>query len=158
MTFTAEQIKAITSEAPAILCLAGAGSGKTRVLVHRIVRLVQSGQCKPSEILCLTFTKKAAKEMKDRLASELGNHIAGHIWIGTFHAIALKMIKQFGYLIGYDTQPLVFDDVDRSDIIKGILQDTGIKISDKKLNEFLTVFGATGKLPEDPDMMQVFNL
>jgi DNA helicase II / ATP-dependent DNA helicase PcrA len=158
MTFTQEQLQAIVSDSKAILCLAGAGSGKTRVLVHRIVRLIKLDQCRPEQILCLTFTRKAANEMRERLSAELGNQITSHIWIGTFHAIALKMLKQFGYLIGYDTQPLVFDDVDRTDIIKGIVADTGIKISDKKLNEFLTVFGATGKLPDDSDMKQIFGL
>lgn len=87
------QKSAVRQEAGCLLVLAGAGSGKTKVLTHRIAYLIENG-AKPWEILSVTFTNKAAREMKIRLDNLLGEKTAGHLWIGTFHSICGRILRQ----------------------------------------------------------------
>lgn len=157
LILTPEQKKAVESDSSRILCLAGAGSGKTRVLIERITRLIRQGKARPSEILAITFTRKAASEMKERLSINLGNQIAGHVNINTFHAIGLKMLKEFGFVIGYGKNISIFDEIDRQDVLRGIMNNLNIKCSKTTLADEIQKFGATGNLPEkDNELYPVF--
>ena len=77
-----------------VLMLAGAGTGKTKALTTRIVHLLNTGRARPNEILAVTFTNKAAREMKDRVGRLLGHQIEGMPWLGTFHSICVKLLRR----------------------------------------------------------------
>ncbi len=95
-----EQRQAVeTTEGP-VLVLAGAGTGKTRVLTTRIAHLVATGKARPYDILAVTFTNKAAREMKERVASLIGAAGEGMPWLGTFHAIGTKVLRRHAELVG----------------------------------------------------------
>ncbi len=103
------QIDAVTRTDGPILILAGAGSGKTRVLTHRIAYLIKEKGISPQNILAVTFTNKASGEMRERLEKILGP-LAENIWLGTFHSIGLRILRKDGYHIGIDPNFIVYDD------------------------------------------------
>lgn len=96
------QRRAVTSTAPVILCLAGAGSGKTRVLTHRIAYLHQEHRVGTSNMLALTFTRLAGKEMKDRIMALIGQQEGRKLFCNTFHAFAAVVLREWGKRIGLD--------------------------------------------------------
>jgi len=104
LSLTASQQQAVTSQSPAINLIAGAGSGKTHTVVQRIKHLILNRGVRPEEILCITFTRRAANELKTRLAKEIGN-AARRIWASTFHGIGYAMLSQWGGELGYDVNP-----------------------------------------------------
>ncbi|MCB1347354.1 MAG: UvrD-helicase domain-containing protein, partial [Maritimibacter sp.] len=83
-----------------VLMLAGAGTGKTKALTARIAHLLHTGQARTNEILAVTFTNKAAREMKERVARILGQPVEGMPWLGTFHAICVKFLRRHAELVG----------------------------------------------------------
>src|SRR3954471_6817555 len=103
------------------MVLAGAGTGKTRVLVHRIVRLVETGT-PPWQILAVTFTKKAAGEMRHRLRDLLGGG-AYAMWIGTFHATCARLLRRFGEHVGLTKSFVIFDDDDQIKLVEKLLKE-----------------------------------
>ncbi len=107
-----------------LMVLAGAGTGKTRVLVQRIARLVESGVA-PWEILAVTFTNKAAGEMRHRLRELLGE-AADAMWIGTFHATCARLLRRFGEHIGLPRNFVIFDDDDQVKAMERLLKETGL--------------------------------
>ncbi|URZ15477.1 ATP-dependent helicase [Clostridium felsineum] len=117
------QLKAVTSDSKTILCLAGAGSGKTTVLTHRISYLNETQRVGGSGILCLTFTRNAAKEMKDRIKLLMGEEEGGKVFCNTFHAFGISILKEWGFKIGYNKEFSIYDEEDKEDIIKNILVD-----------------------------------
>ena len=132
-----QQREAVTSQAQNLLVLAGAGSGKTRVLVHRIGWLLATGQSSPFELLAVTFTNKAAREMRERvqalLAAGLGNNgnevAAGHLrgmWIGTFHALARRLLMTHRQEAGFPDGFTVIDSDDQLRMIKRLARDMHI--------------------------------
>lgn len=108
-----------------ILVLAGAGSGKTRVLTHRVANLILNHNVWPSRILAVTFTNKAAGEMRHRLFSLLGER-ASQIWISTFHSAALRILRHNAHHLKYTQQFAIYDDQDTKGIIKQIVKDMAI--------------------------------
>ena len=106
------------------MVLAGAGTGKTRVLVHRIARLVEAGT-PPWEILAVTFTNKAAGEMRHRLREMLGE-AADAMWIGTFHATCARLLRRHGERIGLPRNFVIFDDDDQVKAMERVLKETGL--------------------------------
>src|SRR5689334_11632864 len=88
-----EQLEAVTHQTGPLLVLAGAGSGKTRVLTHQIAHRIESG-AHPAEVLAVTFTNKAAKEMRERLNHLLGELVGKSLWIGTFHSICGRILRR----------------------------------------------------------------
>ncbi len=112
-----------------VLVLAGAGSGKTRVLTNKIAYLVMSGVIKPYEILAITFTNKAAREMKDRVGSLLGTQ-AADVWLGTFHSICIRMLKKDIEVLGFSRYFSIFDEDDKNKLIKKIVKN--LNLDDKQ--------------------------
>jgi len=126
-----KQFEAVTTRSKAVLVLAGAGSGKTGVLTKRIAYLIQERGVSPHNILALTFTRKAANEMKERLTTLLGEKDVRKCWIGTFHSISLRILEQFGAKLGYSSHISVYDEVDRADVIGAIVNEFGLTNSVK---------------------------
>ena len=104
-----------------LLVVAGAGSGKTRVLTARIARLIEHGGVLPREILAVTFTNKAAGEMRERVARALGEDPAG-MWIGTFHGIGARMLRIHATLVGRTSEYTIYDEDDSLGVIKRIME------------------------------------
>ncbi len=116
------QREAVTHVGGPLLILAGAGSGKTRVLTHRIAWLVHSGLARPWEILAVTFTNKAAGEMKTRVESLLGSSSEG-MWVSTFHSACLRLLRRHIDRLGFTSDFAIYDDGDQVELIKRILKD-----------------------------------
>ena len=110
------------------LVIAGAGSGKTRVLTHKIAYLLSMGYS-PYSILALTFTNKAAEEMKSRIASMIGGDIATRIWAGTFHSIFLRILRPYASRLGFPTDFTIYDSSDSRSLITSIIKE--MKLDDK---------------------------
>jgi len=104
-----------------LLVLAGAGSGKTRVLTTRIARLIDVEGVDPRHILAVTFTNKAAGEMRERIGRLLGNDPAG-MWVGTFHAIGARMLRAAAHLVGRTPAYTIYDQDDSLSVIKRIME------------------------------------
>ena len=124
-----EQRKAVIHGDGPLLVLAGAGTGKTRVLTTRIAHLLITGRSRPSQILAVTFTNKAAREMLDRVAQLIGGAADG-MWLGTFHAIGVRVLRRHAELIGLKSNFTILDTDDQTRLIKQLLQAEGI--DDKK--------------------------
>src|SRR6056297_1433424 len=109
-----------TLEGP-VLMLAGAGTGKTRALTARIAHLLATGTARPNEILAVTFTNKAAREMKERVAGLMGQTVEGMPWLGTFHAICVKLLRRHAELVGLKSNFTILDRDDQLRLIKQVL-------------------------------------
>ncbi|MCL2672122.1 MAG: UvrD-helicase domain-containing protein [Clostridiales bacterium] len=121
-----EQLAAVTHGDGPLLVLAGAGSGKTRALTHRIAHLVRERDIYPWQILALTFTNKAAKEMRERVANLLSDAEAQKAWILTFHSFCVRVLSQDGDRLGYEKTFTIFDDTDQQSLIGRIVRDLGL--------------------------------
>ncbi len=117
-----QQRKAVTHSGGPLLIVAGAGSGKTRVLTYRIAYLIDQGMADPGEILALTFTNKAAREMKDRIQNLIGDS-APRLWMGTFHSVFSKILRFEAEKIGFDSNYSIYDTNDSQNLIKQILRE-----------------------------------
>lgn len=126
------QREAVETISGPLLILAGAGSGKTKTLTHRIAYLIATGHARPQDVLAVTFTNKAAGEMRERLAKLLGvdNNRSFMPWMGTFHSIAVRILHYYGDSIGIPSNFVIFDESDRLVLVKSILKDLGA--TDKK--------------------------
>lgn len=120
------QREAVINTEGASLVIAGAGSGKTRVLTYRIAHLLEKG-VPPSAILSLTFTNKAAREMKARVATEVGNNVSKHLWMGTFHAIFSRILRAEAATIGYPTTFTIYDTQDSKSLIKAVIKSLNLE-------------------------------
>lgn len=127
----AAQAAAVKSDHPRILCLAGAGTGKTRVLTHRIARLYEEGVW-PEQMLALTFTRAAGAEMKERVIQLIGND-GREVFCNTFHAWAVRLIRRYAYRLGYTPDFTIYDGEDRASIIEQIINDLQYKVEPKKV-------------------------
>jgi len=124
-----EQRAAAIHDAGPLLVLAGAGTGKTRVLTTRIAHLLISGRARASQILAVTFTNKAAREMMDRVSGLIGGAAEG-MWLGTFHAIGVRILRRHAELVGLKSGFTILDTDDQTRLIKQLLEAEGI--DDKK--------------------------
>ncbi len=123
-TLNPEQREAVEWPGGPLLIFAGAGSGKTRVITHRIARLIGDG-VPPSRILAVTFTNKAAREMKERVVSLVGDR-AKTMWIGTFHSLCARILRIDGKAIGIDPNFVIYDDSDQISLIREIFKAKNI--------------------------------
>ena len=120
-----EQQKAVQCTRGAVLIIAGAGSGKTRVLTSRIAYLLAQ-DCPPERILALTFTKKAAGEMKERIAVMVGAKKARHLVMGTFHSIFIRFLREYAASLGYPSEFTVYDRSDSESAVKACIKELGL--------------------------------
>lgn len=114
----------ITTEGP-LMVLAGAGSGKTRVLTMRIAHLITKG-VSPFNILALTFTNKAAREMKERIAKVVGESDAKSLWMGTFHSVFARILRSEGHYLGFPSNFTIYDTQDALNVMKKVLKELNI--------------------------------
>lgn len=112
------------------LVIAGAGSGKTRVLVSKITYLLDEKKFQPWSILALTFTNKAAREMKERIALQVGDDVANRIWAGTFHSIFSRILRKDAERIGFNSNFTIYDTSDQKSILKAIIKE--LQLDEKK--------------------------
>ena len=115
----------LTTEGP-LLLLAGAGTGKTAALTARLAQIIYQRLAWPSEILAVTFTNKAAREMKERIGGMLGEAVEGMPWLGTFHSIGAKMLRRHAELMGLQSNFTIIDPDDQIRLLKQLIQATDI--------------------------------
>lgn len=128
-----QQFVAVTYIGGPSLVIAGAGSGKTRVLTYKISYLLQEG-IPPSNILALTFTNKAAREMKERIATLVGQDLASGLWMGTFHSMFLRILRAESAAIDYPPRFTIYDETDRQNLIKAIVRELSLDEQQYKPN------------------------
>ena len=121
-----EQVRAVTTVAGPVLIVAGPGSGKTRVLTHRVGYLIDAGHAVPWHILAVTFTNKAAREMRTRLESLIGLEQARRLTVGTFHATCARILRRDGGRIGIDPRFTIYDDADQLEAVRQALRALGL--------------------------------
>src|SRR6185369_3371782 len=136
------QLDAVTHGPGPQLILPGAGSGKTRVLTHKIAWLIRERGLRPWEILAVTFTNKAAQEMRLRIAALLG-FSANLKWVGTFHSICARLLRFHATKLGYTSNFTIFDTDDQKRFIKKLLKDEGLE-EDMRFTD-AAVRGAIGR-------------
>ena len=168
----AAQAEAVQTTSGPLLILAGAGSGKTKTLTHRIAYLIDQDSISPSEILAVTFTNKAAREMRQRLGILLGQNSANRgfmPWMGTFHGICVRLLRIEGESIGIARNFVIYDEDDRRGLVKQAMKQLGI--SDKEIksqaassaissakNEMVdpAVFASTAQFPYQKNIAKIY--
>src|SRR4051794_28264276 len=120
-----EQREAVLQIDGPLLILAGAGSGKTRVITYRIAYLIGDGHAKPDEVLAVTFTNKAAGEMRERVESLLGEECRG-VWLSTFHALCARLLRREAPKIGLSRDFVIYDSSDQVAVVKQALKELNI--------------------------------
>ncbi|MGI3210365.1 ATP-dependent helicase [Roseovarius tibetensis] len=121
-----EQRRAAETLDGPVLMLAGAGTGKTKALTTRIVHLLNTGRARPNEILAVTFTNKAAREMKERVSRLMGQPVEGMPWLGTFHAICVKLLRRHAELAGLKSNFTILDKDDQLRLLKQLVQAANV--------------------------------
>ncbi|MFT6215188.1 MAG: DNA helicase-2/ATP-dependent DNA helicase PcrA, partial [Roseivirga sp.] len=135
----------VNTEGPTMI-IAGAGSGKTRVLTYRIAYLMQEKGIDPFNILSLTFTNKAAKEMRERIEKVVGNN-ARNLWMGTFHSVFARILRSEGHHLGYPSNFTIYDTDDSKSLIRSIVKELGLDDKVYKANTVLSrISGAKNRL------------
>ena len=124
-TLNPQQRDAVLHTEGPLLVIAGAGSGKTRVLTHRVARLIGEGLSEPSQILAITFTNRAASEMKERVQQLVGGRIAVRMWVMTFHSACGRILRRDAELIGYRPSFTIYDQADQIRLVKNCIEDQG---------------------------------
>jgi DNA helicase-2/ATP-dependent DNA helicase PcrA len=125
-TLNPEQREAVETLDGPVLVLAGAGTGKTRVLTTRIAHILNLGRARPNEILAVTFTNKAAREMKERVGHMVGQAVEGMPWLGTFHSIGVKILRRHAEMVGLKSGFTILDTDDQIRLLKQLLEADGI--------------------------------
>ena len=131
------QFEAVTTLEGPLMVLAGAGSGKTRVLTMRIAHLITNG-IDPFNILALTFTNKAAKEMKERIAKVVGVSDARSLWMGTFHSVFARILRSEAHYLGYPSNFTIYDAQDALNVLKKVIKDMSVDAEVYKAKKVLS--------------------
>ena len=134
------------------LIVAGAGSGKTKVITSRVAHIIEEKIAWPNQILCVTFTNKAAKEMQDRITNSLNKKISSLPWLGTFHSVCAKLLRRHAEAVGLNSRFTIIDQEDQLRLIKNICKAENIdvkKISPKFVLSFINQWKNKGLLPEN---------
>ncbi|RUM29700.1 MAG: ATP-dependent DNA helicase Rep [Aquifex sp.] len=145
MKLNKQQEEAVRHFGSPLLVIAGAGSGKTKTLTHKVEYLIKEIGLKPNEILCITFTNKAAKEIKERVKNTLGLELE---WAGTFHSVALKILRREGERIGIPKDFSIADEKDTTLIIKELLKKYGLKKEPGEVKEKISKVKENFEEPE----------
>jgi DNA helicase II / ATP-dependent DNA helicase PcrA len=138
----------INTDGPTMI-IAGAGSGKTRVLTYRIAHLIKTKDVDPFNILALTFTNKAALEMRHRIETVVGTN-ARNIWMGTFHSVFAKILRIEAHRIGYPNNFTIYDTDDSKSLIKSIVKELAL---DDKLYKASIVYNKISRSEEPPGIL-----
>ena len=120
-----QQLEAVHATEGAVLILAGAGSGKTRVITYRIAHLIENQNLRPDSILAVTFTNKAAQQMKERVNALLRTRLGSPL-IATFHSFCVRVLRRHISAIGYGNDFTIYDDADQLSLVKGCLKELGL--------------------------------
>jgi DNA helicase-2/ATP-dependent DNA helicase PcrA len=123
-----EQRRAVEATEGPVLVLAGAGTGKTRVLTTRLAHILATGRARPWELLAVTFTNKAAREMRERITAIIGPQAEGLRWLGTFHSIAAQILRRHAELVGLKSNYTILDDDDQERLIRQVLEAENIDV------------------------------
>lgn len=129
MQLNAPQKDAVMHTAGPLLVFAGAGSGKTRVITYRVANLLANHHVPPYRIIAVTFTNKAAGEMKERLTELAGENIVRDLWVGTFHSICCRLLRRYHEEVGLERSFVIYDDVDQKAVISRVIK--GMKLDEK---------------------------
>ena len=146
------QRKAIINLEGPCLIVAGAGSGKTRVLTSRVVHIIKEKKAWPNQILCVTFTNKAAREMQNRIAGFLKEKQTSIPWLGTFHSVCAKLLRRHAEAVGLNSRFTIIDQEDQLRLIKNICKAENIdikKIAPQFVLAFINQWKNKGVLPKD---------
>jgi len=141
----------INPEGPCLI-VAGAGSGKTKVLTTRVVHIIKEKKAWPNQILCVTFTNKAAREMQNRIAGFLNEKISSLPWLGTFHSVSAKILRRHAESVGLNSRFTIIDQEDQLRLIKNICKAENIdvkKVAPKFILSFINQWKNKGLLPKD---------
>ncbi len=150
------QLQAVTHSGTPLLVLAGAGSGKTRVLTHRAAYFVQQKLARPEEILLLTFTNKAAGEMKKRMATLLSASVSGqNLFAGTFHSFCCQLLRRQGHHLGLPPNFVIYDQSDQESLVKSILLDQNIDPKEFKPKSILYFIETAKNNFQHPDAVEL---
>ena len=147
-----QQQAVLTTDGP-VLILAGAGSGKTRVIAHRIAHLVSSGLAQPDQLLAVTFTNKAAEEMRSRVESLLGMSCRG-MWISTFHALCARVLRREATHIGLSREFVIYDSADQMSVMKSAIKDLGADETALQPRAVLSRISAAKNRMEGPETFE----
>ena len=153
----APQREAVLATEGPVLMLAGAGTGKTAALTARLAHIIRGRLAWPSEILCVTFTNKAAREMKERVGHLVGPAVEGMPWLGTFHAIAAKMLRRHAELAGLQSNYTIIDTDDQLRVLKQLIQAEGLdekRWPPRQLAQCIDRWKNKGLRPDDLDALE----
>lgn len=151
----APQMDAAAHEAGPLLIFAGAGSGKTRTIIYRIANLVATHRVAPYRILAVTFTNKAAGEMRNRLEEMVGPEIARDLWVGTFHGTCAKFLRRYHDAVGLDRNFVIYDDSDQKAVLARIIKDLDLDdriYTPKALRSMISAQKGEGIDPAEEDL------
>jgi DNA helicase-2/ATP-dependent DNA helicase PcrA len=151
-----QQQAVLTTEGP-VLMLAGAGTGKTAALTARLAHLIATRRAWPSEILCVTFTNKAAREMRERVARHIGEAVEGMPWLGTFHSIGAKMLRRHAELVGLKQNYTIIDTDDQLRLLKQLITENDLdekRWPARQLAGLIDRWKNRGLNPEDLDAIE----
>jgi DNA helicase-2/ATP-dependent DNA helicase PcrA len=151
-----QQQAVLTTEGP-VLMLAGAGTGKTAALTARLAHLIATRRAWPSEILCVTFTNKAAREMRERVAGHIGQAVEGMPWLGTFHSIGAKMLRRHAELVGLTQRYTIIDTDDQLRLLKQLITENDLdekRWPARQLAGLIDRWKNRGLNPEDLDAVE----
>ena len=151
-----QQKAVLTTEGP-VLMLAGAGTGKTAALTARLAHLIATRRAWPSEILCVTFTNKAAREMRERVGRHIGDAVEGMPWLGTFHSIGAKMLRRHAELVGLKQNYTIIDTDDQLRLLKQLITENDLdekRWPARQLSGLLDRWKNRGLNPEDLDAIE----
>jgi len=160
-SLNAPQREAVEALDGAVLVLAGAGTGKTRVLTTRLAHLLNTGRAYPSQILAVTFTNKAAQEMKERVSDLMGGQPVEGWWLGTFHSLAARMLRRHADLVGLSSNFTILDPDDQVRLLKQLMEVDGIdtkKWAPKAMISFIDRWKDRGLLPDQVSLDEAGDL
>ena len=147
-----EQKEAVLNTDGPNLIVAGAGSGKTRVLTTRLIHIIEEKKAWPNQILCVTFTNKAAKEMQSRVISHIKGSSSSISWLGTFHSISVKFLRRHAEALGYKSNFTILDTDDQKKLIRNIIKSENLdakKYSPQLILYHIDQWKNKGLLPKD---------
>ncbi len=148
-----QQLRAVQTVDGPVLILAGAGSGKTTVLVNRISYMINECGIYPSSVLAITFTNKAANEIKERVSSVMGEDM-GYMWIGTFHSVCVRMLRRYIDRAGYEPSFVIYDSSDQKTVIKECMKELNIDDTQFPIRSVISIISKAKDDLMEPELFE----